>query len=151
MALLGIAGFTALTAGIASNKDKTKAAQANVARTALDADGTQANQVQGGANPNPTSPKKKQGDPEWSDLVVWADGNDIDITRLQMLVFAVLAAGFVALKICDDNAFPTIPDGIILLMGLANGVYVGGRFVFAVAEALSCREIAYGSKRTLIF
>jgi hypothetical protein len=35
----------------------------------------------------------------------------------------------VALKIGDEGAIPTIPDGIILLMGLTNGVYVGGKFV----------------------
>jgi hypothetical protein len=67
--------------------------------------------------------------PKWSDLVIWDGNAEIDITRLQMLVFTVLAAAFVALKIGDEGAIPTIPDGIILLMGLTNGVYVGGKFV----------------------
>jgi hypothetical protein len=48
-----------------------------------------------------------------------------------MLVFTVLAAIFVVVKIGDDGAIPNIPDSIILLMGLSNGVYVGGKFIGA--------------------
>jgi hypothetical protein len=69
--------------------------------------------------------------PTWSDLVASDGGGEIDITKVQMLVFTVLAALFVTLKIGDDSAIPTIPDGMIILMGLSNGVYVGGKFVFA--------------------
>ncbi|HEY2069395.1 MAG TPA: fibronectin type III domain-containing protein [Rhizomicrobium sp.] len=69
--------------------------------------------------------------PRWSDLVVWDGQHELDITRVQMLVFTVLAAIFVVLKIGDDSAIPQIPDSVILLMGLSNGVYVGGKFVGA--------------------
>jgi hypothetical protein len=69
--------------------------------------------------------------PRWSDLVVWDGQHELDITRVQMLVFTVLAAIFVVVKIGDDGAIPNIPDSIILLMGLSNGVYVGGKFIGA--------------------
>jgi hypothetical protein len=61
--------------------------------------------------------------------VVWDGTSEIDITRVQMLVFTVLAAAFVVIKMVDENAIPVIPDGIVLLMGLTNSVYVGGKFV----------------------
>jgi hypothetical protein len=67
--------------------------------------------------------------PRWSDLVVWDGQHEIDITRLQMLIFTALAAIFVAIKIGDESMMPTIPDGVVLLMGLTNGVYVGGKFI----------------------
>jgi len=67
--------------------------------------------------------------PRWSDLVVWDGQHEIDITRLQMLIFTALAAIFVAIKIGDESILPTIPDGVVLLMGLTNGVYVGGKFI----------------------
>ena len=55
--------------------------------------------------------------PQWSDLVVWDGIHEVDITRVQMLAFTVLAAVFMILKIVDDNQIPTVSDGIILLMG----------------------------------
>lgn len=67
--------------------------------------------------------------PEWSDLVMSDDGISIDITRVQMLLFTVLAAMFVALNIGDDSIIPIIPNGMIMLIGLSNGVYVGAKFV----------------------
>ncbi|HXZ67313.1 MAG TPA: fibronectin type III domain-containing protein, partial [Alphaproteobacteria bacterium] len=69
--------------------------------------------------------------PKWSDLVVWDGIHELDITRVQMLLFTVVAAVFVVLKIGDEGIIPTIPDSIVLLMGLSNGVYVGGKFIGA--------------------
>ena len=69
--------------------------------------------------------------PHWSDLVVWDGIGELDITRVQMFVFTVIAATFVAIKIADENVIPTIPDSIVVLMGLTNGIYVGGKYVGA--------------------
>jgi hypothetical protein len=113
LALLGISGFSALSAAYAS-KNPAPAGGA------------------GAVQPVPAverSAPRQQRIPKWSDLVVWDGYHEIDITRVQMLVFTVLAAGFVVLKIGDDSAIPNIPDGIVLLMGLTNGVYVGGKLV----------------------
>ncbi len=69
--------------------------------------------------------------PSWSDLVVWDGVGEIDITRFQMLTFTALAAMFVVINIVDQSRIPDIPDSIVLLMGLSNGLYVGGKFVGA--------------------
>ena len=69
--------------------------------------------------------------PHWSDLVVWDGIGELDITRVQMLVFTMVAAAFVAIKIADESAIPAIPDSIVVLMGLTNGIYVGGKYAGA--------------------
>lgn len=67
-------------------------------------------------------------EPRWSDLVV-TDGtaNEIDVTRVQMLVFTLVTAAFVGLKVIVSYEIPEIPENFQLLMGISNGVYVGGR------------------------
>jgi hypothetical protein len=69
--------------------------------------------------------------PSWSDLVVWDGIGEIEITRVQMLTFTALAAMFVVINIVDESRIPDIPNSIVLLMGLSNGLYVGGKFVGA--------------------
>ncbi|MDR3534697.1 MAG: fibronectin type III domain-containing protein [Rhodopila sp.] len=65
--------------------------------------------------------------PQWSDLVV--DGGEVDVTRTQMLLFTVITAVFVAMKLFDESQIPEIPNGILTLMGLSNGVYLAAKFV----------------------
>jgi hypothetical protein len=66
--------------------------------------------------------------PRWSDLVTVDDGRDeIDVTRVQMLIFTLIAAVFVTLKVIVSYEIPTISENFQLLMGISNGVYVGGR------------------------
>jgi hypothetical protein len=67
--------------------------------------------------------------PRWSDLVVVDDRSEIDVTRVQMLLFTVIAAVFVAMELFDENRIPDIPAGILTLMGLSNGVYLGAKFI----------------------
>jgi hypothetical protein len=67
--------------------------------------------------------------PRWSDLVVTSDEHEVDITRVQMLLFTVVAAVFVALKLFDDNRIPDIPAGILTLIGISNGVYLAAKFI----------------------
>jgi hypothetical protein len=40
----------------------------------------------------------------------------------------VISASFVLLKVVTSYVIPDIPDGYLLLMGISNGVYVGGKF-----------------------
>jgi hypothetical protein len=66
--------------------------------------------------------------PEWSDLVVPdRTTREIDVTRLQMLAFTLITAAFVLIKVVVDYEIPTIPPNFLVLMGISNGVYVGGR------------------------
>jgi hypothetical protein len=67
--------------------------------------------------------------PRWSDLVITDERSEIDVTRVQMLLFTVIAAVFVAMQLFDENRIPDIPAGILTLMGLSNGVYLGAKFV----------------------
>ena len=63
--------------------------------------------------------------PRWSDLVVTAvHPGEIDVTRVQMLFFTLISAGFVALKLFNSYVIPDIPEGFMLLMGISNGVYI---------------------------
>jgi hypothetical protein len=72
--------------------------------------------------------------PTWSDLVIGlerVDGNiveTIDVTRVQMLFFTLITAGFVVMKVVTGYEIPPIPDGFMTLMGISNGVYLGSKF-----------------------
>jgi hypothetical protein len=68
-------------------------------------------------------------EPQFMDLVVWDGTHEIDVTRLQMLFFTLVAAMFVAVKVVAENEIPDIPQGLLLLMGISNGVYLSSKFV----------------------
>jgi hypothetical protein len=72
--------------------------------------------------------------PRWSDLIVneitKLDGTvrrEIDITRFQMLLFTLITAAFVLLTVVTTYVIPEIPTGFVTLMGISNGVYLGGK------------------------
>lgn len=68
--------------------------------------------------------------PKWSDLVVSSGGAvEIDLTRVQMLLFTSIAAGFTALTLLDTGKIPDIPVGILALVGISNGVYFTAKTV----------------------
>lgn len=68
--------------------------------------------------------------PAWSDLVVTPEHpGEIDVTRVQMLLFTLIAAGFVAIKLFNSYVIPDIPSGILVLMGISNGTYLSAKFV----------------------
>ena len=84
------------------------------------------------ATPTPAAPSVVPPTPwvpRWSDMVLSADGTEIDVTRVQMLFFTVITALFVTLKIITGYTIPEIPDGFQILMGLSNGVYVSKKFI----------------------
>ena len=61
----------------------------------------------------------------WSDIV--EIGGTLDVTRVQMLIFTMISAAFVVLKVVVGYRIPVIPDNFLLLMGISNGVYLTGR------------------------
>ena len=67
--------------------------------------------------------------PKWADLVVWDGKHEVDVTRVQVLMFTLVTAGFVILRIGTKNEIPEIPASIVLLMGLSNGIYVTAKFI----------------------
>ncbi|HTE42300.1 MAG TPA: hypothetical protein VK629_15865, partial [Steroidobacteraceae bacterium] len=64
-------------------------------------------------------------EPQWVDLVKAPDGGGvIDISRVQMLLFTLIAASFVALQVLTTYVIPDIPASFLWLMGISNGVYI---------------------------
>ncbi len=77
---------------------------------------------------NPPDPAAPPPMPEWSDLIIPDRATrEIDVTRLQMLAFTLITAAFVLIKVIVDYEIPSIPPNFLVLMGISNGVYVGGR------------------------
>jgi hypothetical protein len=74
----------------------------------------------------PVPAPHKAGPPSWSDLVTDGDSG-IDVTRIQMLVFTLITAVFVTLKVVVGYEIPEIPANFLLLMGISNGVYLTGK------------------------
>jgi hypothetical protein len=112
LVLLGIASATALAARIPGSAQSGSAQSGSVQPVSDPPVATQANPVT----------------PEWSDLVVPnRTTQEIDVTRLQMLAFTLITAAFVLVKVVVDYEIPTIPTNFLVLMGISNGVYVGGR------------------------
>jgi hypothetical protein len=46
-----------------------------------------------------------------------------------MLFFTVVAAVFVGMKVLTSYVIPEIPQGILLLMGISNGVSLTAKFI----------------------
>jgi len=66
--------------------------------------------------------------PSWSDLVMNdGDGTQVDLARLQMLVFTSIAAVFTGLTLFNTGAIPDIPVGELALVGVSNGVYLASK------------------------
>lgn len=73
--------------------------------------------------------------PRWSDLVInetWKDGRrtarEIDVARVQMLYFTIIAAFFVGFSVIANYVIPDIATNFLLLMGISNGVYVTAKY-----------------------
>jgi len=64
-------------------------------------------------------------DPKWLDLFQ-TEGRP-DLTKVQMALFTSLAAIFVTAKIYGTLAFPELPEGLLTLIGISNGVYLGAK------------------------
>ena len=85
------------------------------------------------AAPGRTAPRTRR----WSDLLEAEGGGEVDVARIQMLFFTLIAAIFVLLKVVSSNEIPVIPDGILLLMGISNGVYLTAKFIPARQSEMS--------------
>lgn len=69
--------------------------------------------------------------PRFSDLLESDEGGEIDVARVQMLFFTLIAATFVIIKVVSSQEIPEIPTGILLLMGISNGVYLAAKYTGA--------------------
>jgi hypothetical protein len=107
--LLGISGSASVAARITASRQEERAEIITTARS--------------------MSAKKEALEavsyPSWSDLI--SSGGRIDLARLQMLVFTFLTAAYVGITAAVTFQFPELPDGLLWLMGISNGVYLGGK------------------------
>jgi hypothetical protein len=146
LTLLGIAGGTAVLGRIPVKPDKVQApgaappaapaapvlpvpapaAAVDPAAVAAPADGAAVPPLEVPDPPADAAAPPAAHTTSWSDLVM--DGDDgIDVTRIQMLVFTMITAVFVALKVIVGYAIPEIPANFLVLMGISNGVYISGK------------------------
>ncbi|MBI4967041.1 MAG: hypothetical protein HZC25_02880 [Rhodospirillales bacterium] len=65
--------------------------------------------------------------PQWGDLVM-SDG-EVDVTRLQMLLFTGIIAIMVVIKVGSTYTIPVLPDSLLVLMGISNGLYITNKFL----------------------
>jgi hypothetical protein len=111
LVLLGISAASVITSKVKSDTDDKNQADRNAG----------------------TGRKIRQ--PRWSDLVVTEapkDGiisREVDVTRLQMLYFTVIAAAFVMVSVLTNYVIPDIPTNFLLLMGISNGIYITAKYV----------------------
>ena len=68
---------------------------------------------------------KEKITPKWIDLFQ-SDGR-ADLFRVQMALFTVLAVIFVTGQIYNELVFPEFPEGLLILIGISNGVYLGSK------------------------
>ena len=79
--------------------------------------------TRGGKGVKIAAPKPK--DPKWLDLFQ-TEGRP-DLYKVQMALFTTLAAIFVTAKIYGTLEFPDLPAGLLTLIGISNGVYLGAK------------------------
>ena len=72
--------------------------------------------------------------PKWSDLLInqtitdtGVVAQEVDVTRVQMLLFTLVTAVFVLITVATTYVIPEIPSGFVTLMGISNGVYLGSK------------------------
>ena len=70
-------------------------------------------------------PAPQTKDPKWLDLFQ-TEGRP-DLYKVQMALFTTLAAIFVTAKIYGSLQFPELPAGLLTLIGISNGVYLGAK------------------------
>ncbi len=67
----------------------------------------------------------EQVEANWWDLI--AAGEQVSLTKLQMLVFTIFTGLYVVSTVIGQLKFPEIPTELLTLMGVSNGIYVLGK------------------------
>lgn len=71
-----------------------------------------------------TFPESKDVGGFWS--MVMMDGKP-DLLRVQLLAFTLFAVAYVTVQVLRNAAFPVLDDNLLLLMGVSNLTYLGGK------------------------
>jgi len=92
-----------------------------------------ANIVSENNNVNVDNIKVKRHQSKWLDLFQ-SDGKP-DLFRVQMALFTVLAVIFVTGQIYAELVFPKFPEGLLALITISNGIYLGSKGAKKIKEA----------------
>jgi hypothetical protein len=68
--------------------------------------------------------------------------NSFDLMKLQLFVFTLVIGIYVIWRISDTGTFPALDTNTLLLLGVSQGIYVGGKFASntALSRAQTARE-----------
>lgn len=69
---------------------------------------------------------RQNAQPDFWDLI--SVSGRLDLTKLQMVLFTVIAGIYVVTNVWEQVVFPELPTELLTLMGLSNGLYVLGKF-----------------------
>jgi len=82
------------------------------------------------------APAEKDSNAPRFSAMLEVDGR-LDLFKVQLLLFTVFIAGYVAFRILKQSAFPELDPQFLLLMGVSNGLYVGTKFTQSSPLALA--------------
>jgi hypothetical protein len=72
----------------------------------------------------------------WSDLIsVRGDLRDLDLARIQILILSTPCALFITTKVILAYGRPDVPNGILPILGISNGIYVAGPWLPGAKQA----------------
>ena len=93
-----------------------------------------------GQPPVPAAPTAKAPKFKFWQMLSTKDGT-FDLLKLQLFVFTLTIATYVVWRILDSGAFPTLDVNTLLLMGVSQSVYIGGKLAgtTALAQAQTLR------------
>ena len=57
-----------------------------------------------------------------------AAGTPSDFFKVQMMAFTLVIAAIVVKEIITNNAFPDLPENLVLVMGISNALYLGNKY-----------------------
>lgn len=57
-----------------------------------------------------------------------AAGTPSDFFKVQMMAFTLVIAAIVLKEIIANNAFPDLPENLVLVMGISNALYLGNKY-----------------------
>jgi hypothetical protein len=84
-------------------------------------------------------------DPSNGEFELWqmlSTNGQFDLLKLQILVFTLLIGAYVAWRIAENGAFPTLDDNTLLLLGVSQSVYLGGKLgaTTSIAQAVGIKR-----------
>jgi hypothetical protein len=88
----------------------------------------------GSTNPAPgAAPAGSLPPPRFDFSQMLTTGGNFDLLKLQLLVFTIMIGAYVVWRIADTGAFPELDTNTLLLLGVSQGVYIGGKLTGTTA------------------